>query len=245
MIYNLSTIKEAVIEAGVLKKCKDNKKLSYYNEPLAFDIETSSFKVHSNGQELKVGIMYIWTLAIKEVIIQGRTWEEFVKVLEFLAEWYNTHDNRLIIYVHNLGYEFQFMHKWLEFEEVFSLKERQPVKALTKMGIEFRCSYKLSGYSLENLAKNLVNHDIKKLKGDLDYEKLRHKSTPLSEEEAQYTINDVLIIIAYIEEYIGRVKYIYNIPATKTGEVRRHTRKNCFMAGIRQKAAMFITNIVI
>ena len=245
MIYKANEIKKAVIQAGILRKCKDNKKLSYYNEPLAFDIETSSFKVHSNGQEEKVGIMYIWTLAIKNIIIQGRTWQEFVDVLKFMSEWYETKENRMIIYVHNLGYEFQFMHKWLEFEEVFSLKERQPVKALTKMGIEFRCSYKLSGYSLDNLAKNLTNHEIKKLKGNLDYKKLRHKSTPLTNEELEYTINDVLIIIAYIEEYIDKVKYIYNIPATKTGEVRRHTRKNCFTGGIRQKAATYITNIAI
>lgn len=174
--------------------------------------------------------MYIWTLALnEEVIVQGRTWEEFVEVVRFIENWYELSKDRVLIcYVHNLPYEFQFMHKWFQWEKVFSMKKRQPVTARTEGGLEFRCSYKLSGYSLAKLAENLVEHKIRKLKGDLDYSKIRNCETPLTEEELQYTYNDVLIIIAYIQEYIKRVGSVKDIPLTKTGEVRRYTRNYCF-----------------
>lgn len=174
--------------------------------------------------------MYIWTLALNnEIIVQGRTWESWVEVVHFIEEWYDLGEyKRLLIYIHNLPYEFQFMHKWFIWDKVFSLKKRQPVSARTMGGLEFRCSYKLSGYSLAKLAENLTKHTIRKLKGDLDYSKIRNEKTPLTEEELQYTYNDVLIIIAYIDEYIERVGSVKDIPLTKTGEVRRFTRNYCF-----------------
>lgn len=223
--YSANEIKEAVIKAGVLVKKTTTKKITYYNTPIAFDIETTSF--HSNGN--KCGIMYIWTLAINEVIIQGRTWEEFVRVINFFEEWYELdNEHRLVIYIHNLAFEFQFLHKWFTFTEVFSLKERQPIRAVTNQGIEFRCSYKLSGYSLSKLGEQLTKHNIRKLIGDLDYNKVRNSKTKLTQKELDYCYNDVLIITEYIDEYLNRVRNIGEIPMTKTGEVRQYTRNKCF-----------------
>lgn len=232
LIHNYDEIKDAVIKAGIFTKCKDNKRIEYYNVPCAFDIETTSFYVQSTGKPQKQAIMYIWTLSINGVIIQGRKWEQFLEVCEFLKDWYDlSKDRRLIIYVHNLEFEFQFMHKWFEWEEVFSLKKRQPVRALTTYGIEFRCSLKLSGYSLENLGKNLTKYKVKKLVGDLDYSKIRNSKTELTDTELSYCVNDVLVVTAYIREYIERVQYIYQIPNTKTGEVRNFARSYCFYGG--------------
>ena len=227
-VYNCNNCEEAFKKAGILPRCKDNKKIRYYNAPAAFDIETSSFIVHSS-EEQKVGIMYIWTFCIKDIIVNGRTWDEFITFYKKLVKWYDTSvEDRFVIYVHNLQYEFQFLHKHLEWEDVFALDKREVVRALTIDGIEFRCSYKLSGYSLDNLSSTLINHKIKKLVGDLDYSKIRHTKTPLTKKEYEYTYNDVLVVSAYIQEYIDRVKYIYEIPMTKTGEVRRVVRRNCF-----------------
>ena len=153
-----------------------------------------------------------------------------------MSEWYELNDKqRLVIYIHNLSYEFQFMHKWFEWTEVFSLHKRRPVRALCDLGIEFRCSYKLSGYSLAMVGEQLTKHNIRKLKGDLDYSLKRNCKTPLTEKELAYTYNDVLIITAYIEEYIERVGSIAEIPMTKTGEVRNFTRKQCFYGGGKKK----------
>ena len=64
-------------------------------------------------------------------------------------------NKRIIIYVHNLSFEFQFFRKLFNWEKVFSLEQRKPLQAITVEGIEFRCSYLLSGYSLANLSKQL------------------------------------------------------------------------------------------
>lgn len=180
--------------------------------------------------------MYIWTLSINGELMMGRTWEEFISVMNFFSEWYElNHYRRLVIYVHNLAYEFQFMHKYFEFETVFSLKKRVPIKALTKNGIEFRCSYKLSGYSLAKLGDNLVKYKVKKLVGDLDYKKIRNCKTVLTEEELMYCINDVLVVTSYIREYLERVEHMYDIPMTKTGAVRKFMRNKCYYNGGKRK----------
>lgn len=233
-VHSPSEIINAIKEAGILDTVKDNKKVEYINAPFAFDIETTSFTVQSTGTNdvEKRAIMYIWTLSINGIIVQGRTWSEFVEVIERLSTWYELRDDkRLVIYVHNLAFEFQFMHRWFEWKEVFSLKERQPIRALTTLGVEFRCSLKLSGYSLENLGSKLTSHDIEKLVGDLDYSTIRNSKTTLTNKELQYCINDVLVVTAYIEEYIDRVGGIQYIPNTKTGEVRNYARKMCFYGG--------------
>lgn len=144
----------------------------YYNVECGFDIETSSTMLN----EQKFAFMYEWTFGIKDknFICYGRTWEQFIELCEKLQEQFNLDENnRLIVYVHNLSYEFQFMRKYFEWVNVFAVDDRKPIKALTTYGIEFRDSYILSGYSLGKLAENLVTHKIKKLVGDLDYKKVR------------------------------------------------------------------------
>ena len=176
--------------------------------------------------------MYEWSFCICGYIIIGRTWEEYNRLYKQLIKLLDLNLNRrLVIYVHNLNYEFQFIRKRYEWETVFSLKERKPIKALTVDGIEYRCSYLLSGYSLSTLASTLKNHNIKKLKGDLDYNLIRTSLTPLTNEELQYCINDVLIVVCYIEELINRRGDITKIPLTKTGFVRDYCRKNCLYGG--------------
>lgn len=241
-IYEPNQAEEYIRKAGVLNKYKNNKKISYYNAPLAFDIETTSFYVQSSQQdkvEEKRAIMYIWTLSFNDIIMQGRTWEEFIQVINKFIEWFKlNYYNRLVIYVHNLAYEFQFMHKYFEWDNIFALKQRVPIRALTRNGIEFRCSYKLSGYSLANLGKNLTKYKVQKLEGDLDYNKIRNSKTKLTDKEIMYCINDVLVVSAYIKEYLDRVKYIYEIPMTKTGEVRKFMRNKCYYNGEKRQENM-------
>lgn len=205
-------------------KTQGKNKVQYINLASGFDIETSSIMV--NGD--KMAFMYVWTMGIEDHIFQGRTWESFINVLEKITQFYKlTSERRLIVYVHNLGYEFQFMRKYLDFISVFSVDERKPIKAVTSLGIEFRDSYILSGYSLENTAKNL-KHPIKKLVGDLDYTLVRHADTPITDKEQGYILNDVLIIIQYIREQLEIYGRITKIPLTNTGRVRKYVKDNCY-----------------
>lgn len=216
---------KGVINSFEFDKIKDNKKVWYYNVPVSFDIEVSSFKsIHMD----KKCCMYMWSFAIYDKVIIGRTWEEFIKMCyELSEELMLDENNRLVIYVHNLSYEFQFIRKWFEWKSVFSLEKRKPIKALTTNGIEFRCSYLLSGYGLEKLSEQLIHHNVKKLVGNLDYNKIRTSETLLTKEEYDYSANDVLIVTAYIEELIEQYGSIINLPLTKTGFVRKFMRNKC------------------
>lgn len=207
-----------------------NTKVKYFNVPAAFDIETSSFfRSTGDGDSQKTAIMYEWTFGLYGAVIVGRTWDEFITMLNALARALDLNENkRLIVGVHNLAYEFQFMRHWFTWNKVFALETRKPVYALTDTGIEFRCTYLLSGYSLAKLGDELRTYQIKKLVGALDYEKMRHSKTPLTELETAYCVNDVKVVLAYIAERIEQDSGLAWVPLTKTGYVRNYCRKSCF-----------------
>lgn len=133
----------------------------------------------------------------------------------------------LFVYVHNLSYEFQFLRKWFEWQRVFSIDLRKPIYAITTGNIEFRCSYLLSGYSLAKLGEQLMKYKCAKAVGDLDYQQIRHSETPLTDAEIHYCINDIKVVMCYIQERIEESKGITHIPITKTGFVRKYCRAHC------------------
>lgn len=201
------------------------KDVYYLNLSTSFDIEVTSFL----NEGKKQAIMYVWQFAINDNVIIGRTWNEYFLFLNELQKFYNLNSqNILVIYVHNLSYEFQFIRKYFNWEKVFATDERKPLYCIDKQGYEYRCSYRLSGYNLATVAKNLQKHKIDKLVGDLDYSLLRSPITELSNTELQYCINDVLIVTAYINECIEQYGNIVKIPMTQTGKVRRYVRTECF-----------------
>ena len=218
------------LDIGIIKT---NKKVNYLNVPCAFDIETTSTVI--NGE--KFAFSYIWQFGIGlNHVYYGRTWGELIEFLEDLQDYLQLNDsNRLIMYVHNLGYEFQFMRKYFNWVNIFAIDERKPIKALCDLGIEFRDSYILSGYSLANTAKNLTKHKIAKMVGDLDYSLIRHTLTPLTEIELKYCENDILVILAYIDEQIDQYTDITKIPLTNTGRVRSYVRNNCYYDNTNHK----------
>lgn len=200
-------------------------KVHYLNIPVSFDIETSSFY---DGLAKKA-IMYIWTCNINGTTFIGRTWKQFVDLLSIVSETFNLNrfNRRLLIYIHNLEYEFQFMRKWFDWHDIFADDKRQPLYCVTKNGIEFRCSYRLSGYSLAKLADELNIYKTQKMVGDLDYSLIRHSETPLTDKEMKYCMQDTQVVVCYIQEEIDRNGNISKIPYTKTGYVRRYCQQTC------------------
>lgn len=208
---------------------RDNKRVEYYNVPAGFDIEVSSFYQGEKKPENKRGIMYIWQFGIFNLVTTGRTWKEFEVLISMVQKILSLDENRrLVIYVHNLPYEFQFIRKHFDWEEVFILTERKPVYATTG-GIEFRCSLKLAGgKALANVAKDLQKYKVEKAVGNLDYEQIRTPLTPLTEKELLYCENDIRVILCYIQEKIEQDGDITKIPLTNTGYVRNYCRKECY-----------------
>lgn len=239
-VYEPHQIKEvinlAVSEADLIGT---NKGERFYNIPVSFDIETTSFYRDLDGktynykqvQQLddqkleKTAIMYIWMFDFNGHIIIGRTWGEFIEMIQTISTTLELDKKkRLIVYVHNLSYEFQFIRNWFEWDKVFSLDVRKPLYAITDTFIEFRCSYLLSGYSLANVGKQLQKYKVAKLDGDLDYKLIRHKTTELTAKELAYCINDVRVVTSYIKELIDSNRGIHKLPLTKTGFVRQYCR---------------------
>lgn len=219
-----------------LPTVRSNKKIDYINIEAGFDIETTSYK--KDG--VKSAFMYIWQIGIGYggQIFYGRTWNDFMDCLEMISDYLKLNPSkRLVIYVHNLAYEFQFMRKYFNWIDVFAIDERKVIKAVSDMGIEFRDSYILSGYSLANTAKNLVKNKVDKMVGDLDYKLIRTHETPLSDKEIQYCINDIQIILAYINEEIEYNGDVTKIPMTSTGRVRKYVRNNCYYRNTDGKKA--------
>ena len=196
-----------------------------WNIPASFDIETSSYK-HLG---VKKATMYIWSLCVNGSTIVGRTWLEFIDTIEYVERCMHTDINTLIIYVHNLGYEFQWMRKWFNWEEVFALKERRPVHATLPEGIEFKCSYLLSNYALAYIGENLIKkYTVTKDVGAVDYSIIRHSKTPLTDTDIWYNVHDNQVVCSYIQEKIENEGGIDKIPLTNTGYVRQYCRDFCF-----------------
>ena len=228
--FDYDVVKRAFIHA---KTITTNKKITYYEIVTSFDIETTSTMQDNH----KFAFMYIWQFAFENVIIYGRTWEEYQHFISKLVEILQLNDSkRLIVYVHNLGYEFQFMRKYFKWSEdgVFAIDTREPVKALTNNGIEYKDSYILAALNLNNVAKNLQTHKIDKLVGNLDYTQIRTYKTNLTDDELAYCANDVKIVVAYIHEQIDEYEDITKIPLTNTGRVRQYTMQQVYFNGQKQ-----------
>ena len=212
---------------------KANIKLKWYkkrnggqvlNLPNSFDIETSSFY----ERDEKRACMYIWQMSICGLVIIGRTWPEFVETLETLAREFGLEVGKkhLVIYVQSLSYEFQFCRKWLEWVEVFAIDNRKPVHATTTNGIEFKCSYVLSAFSLAKMGEHLVEIPVQKTAG-LEYYERRHSQSTINWTQLRYCVNDVQVVVSFIFEEMLKNGNITKIPLTNTGYVRAFCRRAC------------------
>lgn len=214
-----------------LLECKDSKKrkVNYLEIPCAFDIETTNI-YHMDGDKIAkeprpYAFMYVWQFCIDDCVCIGRTWEEFQTLLKTLETRMNLSiNNRLVIWVHNLAFEWAFMQKFIDYDSGFFMDLRQPIKIVTTGGIEFRCSYKLSNMSLQKFCENENGVIHYKLSGeDFDYSKIRTANTTLTEKELAYCYNDVRGLCECIKSRMSEFT-LASMPMTSTGYVRRDLR---------------------
>lgn len=191
----------------------------------AFDIETSRVP------GMDESVCYHWQLqcGLEHPTIYGRELWEFRKLMDSFADNIES-GATLLIFVHNLSYEFHFLrdvYPELIEDDVFSLKPRKPVKVKLYGGkIELRCSYILTNMSLgEWTAKMQVEHQ--KLSGDdFDYDAIRYPWTVLTDTQKQYCQYDVLGLVEAMRVQLS----IYDdtlatVPLTSTGYVRRDVKR--------------------
>lgn len=209
-----------------IKLLKGKKNNRVVNIPMSIDIETTSF--YKN--DIKQATMYVWAFkAFQKETIYGRTYGELKYLLNIIHTIYNTGTNtKAIIYVHNLEYEFQFFRQHFEWEQIFATDIRKVLYARTTTGIEFRCSYILTGLSLARLATELKKYPCQKMTGELDYSLPRGTTTPLTEKDLNYLEMDTTVVVNAIQETLEREhKSLLTIELTNTGKVRTAFRKEC------------------
>lgn len=240
-----------------LKTCETykTKKLEYVNIPAAFDIETTSFfekdgEVISTKQWAMLGwkdkldwtkkaCMYIWQLGLDGFCIIGRTWESFSECMDKISDALELgEDKRIILFVHNLSFEFNFLKHRFNWVSLFATKPYMPLYAASDNGFEFRCSYRNTNKKLEEVGEDLLKYKVDKKVGDLDYDLIRNSQTVLTDKEIGYCINDIKVVMCYIQEQIEEEKKVDKIPLTKTGYVRRDVKNRCFKDVDKQKSKL-------
>ena len=199
---------------------KTRKRVKYKDIITAFDIETTRLI------DIEQSVMYVWQWQFgDDYTVVGRTWEQFATFQRKISKILD--DSVLVIFVHNLSYEFQFLRGIYQFspDEVFAIKSRKVLKCNMHGCFEFRCSYIHSNMNLDTYTKKIgVKH--KKLTGTFDYEKIRYPWTELSNEELAYCVHDVQGLVEAIKiemEHDG--DNLYTFPLTSTGYVRRDAKK--------------------
>lgn len=196
-----------------------NNERKYKNLFCAFDIETT------NDFSINQAYMYIWQFQIDDYTCIGRTWNEYIEFLNKIAELLDP-EVYLMIYVHNLSFEFSFLKGIYHFEqeEVFSILPRKVLKCEMMEHFEYRCSYLLTNMSLAVFTERMGVEQ--KLSGDdYDYSKIRYSWTELTEQELLYCITDVKSLVQALRVYFSiENDTFYTIPLTSTGFVRRDTK---------------------
>ena len=214
------------------------KKKKVDNNIYTFDIETSSYFILDGIQhnsldydsltqdERKRAIprsnMYIWMLGINDTIYYGRTWEELE---EFLLNISRHIPEKKVMFIHNLSFEFQYLYSYFKISNVFARKSHKVMRCeLEDFNFELRCTLFMSDARLEKLPE-IYNLPVKKLVGDLDYTKIRHSNTYLTDEELGYCENDCLVLYYYILFELETYLQVNKIPLTSTGHVRKELKE--------------------
>ena len=225
------------------KRRRSQNKHRMLNVYSAFDIETSTIWLNKDHSLYDVhSFMYVWQFQLEEYTVKGRTWDEFFQWLDVLKDAINkiriendlSVNPLLVVWVHNLAYEFSFLSGLYPFtnDECFFRDVRKPIYCRMFDTFELRCSYIQTNMSLSALCKQTGVQQ--KLSGQkYDYDKIRFPWTELSEFEEEYTTVDVQSLVEAMKYRVQRGgDTLQSVPLTSTGYVRRECKealKNQFL----------------
>lgn len=225
LIYNKDTFDYTIVAEALLQKRRRGNQgrrsdRKYKDLFCAFDIETT------NDYSIDQSWMYIWQFQIEDYTIIGHYWDEYLEFLEELQH-YLKEDEYLMIYVHNLSFEFSFLKGIYQFsnDEVFATDLRKVLKCEMFEHFEFRCSYYLTNMSLSQFTSKMGVEE--KLSGkEFNYRVIRYPWTELTERELLYCIVDVRSLVAALKVFFAiEHDTFYTIPLTSTGFVRRDVKR--------------------
>ena len=227
---------------SISAKLVHTKKHVYLNQILTFDTETTTLyyinkkwvgfdytKDKEFYKEIEcTSFVYLWSFGYEEQVVYGRTIEEFKEFIDNLRQELvkrtKEQELEIIIYIHNLPYDINFLYNVFDFDKSFQRKPHKPMYC-TSGYITFKDSYIYSNMSLSTISKN--NKKYKKLDGEqFDYSKTRYPWTELNEYELEYSENDCLALWEYLtkekKNYKGKINAM---PLTNTSKVKRALTK--------------------
>lgn len=174
-----------------------------------------------------------WSIAIRAyhqnlVCLWGTRPDDMVRCFSNILKYMP--GDHLIIYFHNLAYDYVFIRRFLFAEfgtpsNQLSTKPYYPLYISFKNGLQLRDSLILAQCKLEKWAKDLgVEHQ--KAVGKWDYEKIRTQDPEQYDaDELLYIQNDVLAGVECLDTLcIQLKKHVYTMPYTATGIPRDDTR---------------------
>lgn len=142
------------------------------------------------------------------------------------------------VYIHNLSYDYTYIKDYIRvyFKQQYSpetVEEQSKLLAIAPhkilsweiCGLVFKCSFRLTGKSLDGWSKELGTHQ-RKLVGAIDYDEIRYQDSKLNRMDWRYMFGDVKTldeaVILQLKKWKDSLK---TIPLTVTGYVRRETRR--------------------
>lgn len=180
------------------------------------------------------------------ITLYGSKPSEFVEMLQKLKLYLS--GDKIIIYFHNLAYDWVFLRKFLigEFgspSKMLATKPHYPIYIEFENGIIIKDSLILAQRSLAKWADDLdVEH--KKAVGKWDYLKIRNQTdADFSADELEYIEHDTLAGVECIDKLMTQLnKRIYSMPYTATGIPREETRKRGKKNGAKQLFDKIVTS---
>lgn len=238
---------------AVLGSSKEKQK-KFLNIGAGFDCETSEYGINGKNaqaparpqpnatpqekamylqayREYKDAIksfVWIWQFSFGHHVFlcsEFKLFERFILELDSIV-YSIGQDVQLIVWDANLNFEYSFFKPLLEehITDIFA-RSKSDILSISVGNVVLRECLGVFGNSLAKVAKNYTK--TQKLVGDLDYDKIRIPAvTPITEEELQYCINDVVILSEL--SYVAHDMYTRNgmmIPMTQTGIVRNAITK--------------------
>lgn len=213
-------------------KHKRRSKTTYCDKYILLDIETA------NNHALEKKDLKTW-LVSAQIKFNGKTY--FFRTPMQVVHWYKNlikeyylHEYRKIVtYIHNSSYDLSylipFFQRFLPNEERYGLyNSEHKIIMYNQYCFEFRCSYLLSGMSLEKWSDEM-NVEHKKKVGLYDYDKIIYQDSVLSDQEMVYDIYDILSMEDCLQKQMEKHgDDITTIPLTSTGYCRRLFRNNAY-----------------
>ena len=250
-----TTVKESVKK--MVKVAKNVPVNVFYDNTLNCEFNTVYEEEERTIYPHVYAYMYIWQFTFMDMVVYGRTWDEWLFVLNTIQNRYPelgtttktigkygkkkcSVRKRVIMWIANAGFEFQFICK-LNYNnnpivnDVFADGNRTPLNVGISTNnnpdaFTIHDALRVGSPSLKNLAKDYCV--TQKMVGDLDYDVLRNSQTTLTDSEMGYCRNDVVILNEWARFYLDcYVKGNKFAPMTQTGIPRQAVKEQFIATG--------------